>query len=514
MSAKILASLSSRTTSFAFFERGALSQLATYDNDEHAWGAFDAILRRYPDTPVYLMVDTVEEEYRTETLPHVRGRARREMLQRKLSQMLRTAPYRASWLQGREIDAARGKRRDDIYLFLALNSGDLLRPYLERIQAQHAPLAGIYLLPLVTQALAARLKCDTPGALLVSRQQGGLRQSFFLNDRLRISRLTPFDPLGDPASAELYAEEIEKSRLFLYNSRQLPRDARLTAQVLDFDGSLTQLPEQLPQEASLSYQRIGFDQVCAALGVAPTALPRDTEALHLYLLGKYPPPASLAAPRLTNVFSMHQLRLGLYAASATLAVVALLWSGYNIYRGYANQDATQGAIADTARFGAQYEDAARQFPAAPVSADNLRKAVEVARQLKQFVRTPELFMTVLSQALDGFPQIELKRIEWHYASPSPSAQQAASTEPANWQQRGEVEAEIHPFNGDYRTALALIERFAATLRSQAQVAEVAIAKLPVNLDSASTLSGSTQDNLDAAPGAAQFKLSIVLKRTS
>ena len=77
-----------------------------------------------------------------------------------------------------------------------------------------------------------------------------------------------------------------------------------------------------------------------------------------------------------------------------------------------------------------------------------------------------------------------------------------------------MEAEIHPFNGDYRSALALIERFAATLRSQAQVAEVAIAKLPVNLDSASTLSGSTQDNLDAAPGTAQFKLSIVLKRTS
>ena len=514
MSAKILASLSSRTASFAFFERGALSQLATYDNDERAWSAFDALLHRYPDTPVYLMVDTVEEEYRTEALPHVRGRARRDMLKRKLSQMLRTAPYRATWLQGRETDAARGKRRDDIYLFLALNSGDLLRPYLERIQIQRAPLAGIYLLPLVTQALAARLKCDTPGALLVSRQQGGLRQSFFLNGRLRISRLTPFDPLGDPASAELYAEEIEKSHLFLSNSRLLPRDARLTAQVLDFDGSLTQLPAQLPQEANLSYQRIGFDQACAALGVAPTALPRDLEALHLYLLGKYTPPASLAAPRLTSDFTLHQLRLGLYAASAALAIVALLWSGYNLYRGYANQDATQRAIADTTRFGAQYEQAARQFPTAPVSADNLRKAVEVARQLKQFARTPESFMSALSQTLDTFPQMELERIEWHYASPTSSTQQAASTEPANWQQRGEVVAEIHPFNGDYRSALALIERFAAALRAQAQVAEVTIAKLPVNLDSASTLSGSTQDNLDAAPGAAQFKLSIVLKRTS
>ena len=512
MSAKILASLSSRTASFAFFERGALAQLATHDNDQRAWDAFGELLRRYPNTPVYLMVDTVEEEYRTEVLPHVRGGARREMLTRKLSQLFRTTPYRATWLQGRE--TGHGKRRDDIYLFLALNSSELLRPYLERIQLQRAPLAGIYLLPLVTQALAPRLKCDTAGALVVSRQQGGLRQSFFLDGRLRISRLTPLDTLGDPASAELYAGEIEKSRLFLYNSRQLPRDARLTAQVLDFDGGLAELPQRLAQEGQVKCQRVSFDQACTALDIAPADRPRDTQALHLYLLGKYLPPASLAAPLLTGDFTVHQLRLGLYAASAALAVIALSWSGYNVYRAYTNQDATQGVIADSARYHAQYAEAARHFPASPVSADNLRKAIEVTSQLKQLARTPEPFMLTLSQALDAFPQIELKRIEWRYASATATNQQATSAAPASWQQRGEVEAEIRPFTGDYRSALALIERFASALRSQANVAQVTIAKLPVNLDPASTLSGSTQDSLDAKPGAAQFKLSLVLKHAS
>jgi len=518
MAAKILVSLTARSARFALFERGALSQMVAYENGETAWNAFGALLQKYSDTPVYLMLDTVEEEYRTEVLPHVRGSARREMLKRKLGQLLRTAPYRATWLQGLQgREQGGGKRQDDIYLFLALNSGELLRPYIDHIQRLRAPLAGIYLLPQVSQALATQLKCATPGALLVSWQQGGLRQSFFLNGRLRISRLTPFDPLGDTIMVPHYADEIEKSRLFLYNSRLLPRDAPLTVQALDFDGSLTELPAQLPQDPSLSCQCISFEQLCSALGVAANLLPRDSEALHLYLLGKYPPSVSLAAPQLTGDFTVHRLRLGLYAASAALAVAALLWSGYNLYRGYANQAAIKSVMADTARYRAQYEEAARHFPAAPVSADKLRRAVEITGQIKQLARTPETFMQTVSQELNAFPQIQLDRMQWQFgpatATGSAAAPQATNSS-VNWQQQGEIEAEIRPFTGDYRSALALIERFATALRSQADVAEVKITKLPVDLDSGSALSGSTQDNVETRPGAAQFKLKIVLKRKS
>jgi len=513
MATKILVSLSARKACFALFERGGLTGFTAYDNDDRALRAFGELIARHADAPVYLMVDTVEEEYRTELMPHVWGGARREMSKRKLAQLFRTVPYRAAWLQGRDTEA--GKRRDDVYLFLALNSGDLLRPYLEYIHARRAPLAGIYLLPQVTQALASRLKCDTAGVLLVSRQQGGLRQSFFLQGRLRISRLTPLDPLGEPATAESYAAEVEKSRLFLYNSRLLPRETRLTVLILDADEGLAQVSNLLSQDATFHCQRLGFEQLRAALSLGPTDLPRDPEALHLFLLGKYPPQASLAEPRLTGDFTSHQLRAGLYVASAAIAVSALMWSGYNLYRGYANQAATQSAIADTARYRIQYAEAAKQFPATPVAAEHLRQAVEVADQIKTFRRTPEPYMQLLAAVLSEFPQIELNRLDWRYASTGATPQSSAvDISPSAWQQRGELEAEIRPFNGDYRAALLLIERFAARLRAQPNVADVAIVKLPLNLDPASTLSGSTQDSADAQPGAAQFKLGIVIRRES
>lgn len=508
MASKILVSLSSRSASFALFDRAGLSQLTTQDNDERAYGVFGTLLQRYADTPVYLMVDTVEEEYRAEVLPHVSGRARREMLKRKLNQLLRTAPYRTSWLQGREPG---GARRDDMYLFLALNTGELLRPYLELIQVQRAPLAGIYLLPLVTQALATRLPCATPGALIVSRQQSGLRQSFFLNGRLRISRLTPFDAFEETPSLNFYAAEIEKSRLFLYNSRQLPRDAKLTTQILDCDGSLGDLIPLLATDSSVNYRRLGLKDICTALSLTTSQLRPDAEALHLYLLGKYTPPASLAAPRLTSEFTAHQARLALYLASAAILFLGVIFSAYSLYRAYDQQQQTQVAIKDAARYDALYQTAARQFPATPVSAENLRKAVEVTRQLQRYGRTPENFMLSVAQALQLFPQINLQNLEWHYAMAGSTTPQSQDVEPSGWRQRGDLEAEIHPFQGDYRSALALIERFADSLRTQPHVASVSIAKLPVNLDPASTLSGSTQEDIDAKPGAALFKLHIVLK---
>lgn len=510
---KILVSLSVRKACFAVYERGSLSGFTAYDNDDRALRAFGELIARHPNTPVYLMVDTVEEDYRTELMPHVWGGARREMSRRKLAQLFRTLPYRAACLQGR--DTAAGKRRDDVYLFLALNSGDLLRPYLEYIHARRAPLAGIYLLPQVTQALASRLKCDTPGVLLVSRQQGGLRQSFFLQGRLRISRLTPLDPLGVPATDEFYAAEVEKSRLFLYNSRLLPRDTRLTVLLLDVDNSLTQVQNLLGEEGSFHCQRINIEQIRTKLGLGRAELPHDPEALHLWLLGKYPPPTSLAEPRLTGDFTSHQMRFGLYSASVSIAIAALLWSGYNLYRGYDNQAETQSAIADTARYRAQYEAAAKQFPATPVAAEHLRQAVEVAEQIKKSQRTPDAFMQLISQSLGEYPQIELNRLDWRYGSATATPQPSAGVNsPSAWQQQGEIEAEIRPFNGDYRAALQLIERFAASLRAMPSVANVTIVKLPLNLDPASTLSGSTQDSSDAKPGAAQFKLGITIRRES
>lgn len=505
MTAKILLNVSARRVTMGVFAQRRLSEVRGFANDDAARTAFAALLAAHPRTPVYLMTDVVEEDFRSETLPHVMGRARSEMVARKLAQLFRSAPYRAAWRQGR----AQDKRRDDLYLFLALNSGDLLRPYLELIESRHAPLAGIYLLPVVSQALVERLKPEVPGVLLVSMQGGGLRQSFFLDGRLRISRLTPLEASDTRPFDQTLAEEIEKSRLFIYNTRLFSRDAPLQVWVLDPAGALLGACEGLPAEANFSCRALGLDAMAKAFGMAAADLPQDMDAMLLCLLGRHSPECSLALPTQTRGFAYHQWRHAVYAGAAAIAALAVMWGGYELYAHGDYRDRAGAARNETAVLRAQYEEAARRFPAAPASADNMRRAVETVEAMRAHARTPAAAMRAVGQGLAAHPTVGLIRLAWRYGADK-SADASAGALP--WQEEVEVEAEIRPFDGDYREALRLIERVAQSLRAQPGVMEVRVLELPVNLDSKAGLSGNTLDAPDAGASAAQFRLAVKMGR--
>jgi len=508
MSAKILLNLSVRGVTMAVFAQRKLSDARSFANDEPARKAFASLLAAHQRTPVYVMVDVAEEDFRSETLPHVAGRARREMVARKLAQLFRTAPYRAAWLQGRGQD----RRRDDQYLFLALNNAELLRPYLEIIEACHAPLAGIYLLPVVSQALVERIKPDVPGVLLVSRQRAGLRQSFFLDGKLRMSRLTPLDPGNDQAFEQSFVGEIEKSRLFIYNARLFSRDAPLRVSIVDPTGALQGVCLGLTPETNLQCEVLGFEALAKAFGMAAADLPRDMDAMLLCLLGRHRPDCSLALPRETRGFAYHQLRNVIHGAAASVAALAIAWSGYNLYADVDYGKRMLAARNETAALRAQYEEAARRFPAAPAAAEDMRSAVDAVEAMRQHARTPETAMRLLGQSLAAYPAIELAKLEWRYGGDGKTAPGVAAAAPQQWQESVEVSAQIRPFDGDYRAALKLIEQFAQDLRSRPGIAEVRVVELPVNLDPKSGLSGNTQDVVDARAASAQFRLALTLRQ--
>lgn len=515
MPAKILLNISAHRVTMGLFAQRRLSQVQSFPADERAWAAFGNLLAAHEHTPVYVMADVVEEDFRAETLPHVRGRARRAMVARKLGQFFRTAPYRAAWLQGRSSGRPGDKRRDDQYLFLALNSPDLLRPYLETIESRRAPLAGIYLLPVASQALVERLRPQAPGVLLVSLQGGGLRQSFFVDGKLRISRLTPFEAAPEQSVGQLLADEIEKSRLFLYNARLFSRDAPLQAWILDPAGTLQAAASALVAEPNFSWNILGRDALVKVFGMPAADLPQDMDALLLCLLGRHPPECSLALPRQTRGFTYHQLRYALYGVAAGLALLALGWSAYNLYARADYQERSQLAHNEAAELRAQYADAARRFPAAPASAENMRAAVEVVQELHAHARTPEAAMRAIGQVLAAYPNVELSRLVWHYGTGKSGELSAGAPSNAGafqgWQETAEVSGEIRPFDGDYREALRLIEHLAQSLRAQPGVAEVRVVALPVNLDPKSGLSGNTSD-APRAGAAAQFRLALKLGR--
>lgn len=501
MAGKIIVCVTAQRAVVTPFRNGRQMSCSDFPVDGTGPRAFGELLRAYPGLPVYVMVDSVEEDYHTEILPHVAGHARQELLQRKLRQVYRNTSYCAAWLQGRESD----KRRDDRYLFAALTNAEMLRPWLDELNALQAPLAGVYLLPMVSQELLSRIGVAETDLLLVSRHNDGLRQSFFRGNQLRASRFASIDPSGGKDDAAHLAAEVGKTRLYLSSLRLMSRDGRLTVLLLDTHDLMAELQLHLQQDASLSCHRLSHAELAARMGCE---LEHCHYALHMAMLGLRAPAHNLAPAGITRQFWQYRQRRRLAGVSAVAAAVALLWTGANLFQQFRLHEETRRLDTQTREQQARYAEVVRTFPQAPASAEDLEMAVRLAAAIRRDGRAPERAMLAVSRALARSPEITLTRLSWKFGA---EAREGEPTAGAVRQETGLVEGEVRPFHGDYRAAMASINRLADSLRQDRDVAGVNVVQMPLNIHSATVLRGNTLDAAHAETARAEFKLKLVFR---
>lgn len=517
MADSLLVCISSAQVSVAPWRGGRLASCTVYDNDENGVAAFKEFLQQSKPLPVSIIVDAVEEDYRLELLPRSFGSDRTEMLNRKLRQHYRNTPYFSARLQGRDA----GKRRDDRYLFCALTNPELITPWIKAVQDCTLPVAGIFLLPTVSAGLPEKLNLTQPNLLLVSVHRAGIRLTFFRDQKLRISRLARTETKGANA-IKGYAEEISNTRLYLHALRVLTLDEQLSVLIVDSNDSLPDLAQTIARDSpNIDCRRIGRQEISASLGITVPALESSTDALYLHLLGLRAPENNLAPAGVTAGYRQRQMRRKLYALSAVTAMAIAAWCAISFYLIYDTGLDIAQARTQTTSLQSSYLEATRQFPAAPTTADNLQRAVEIAQKIGATTRSPELALELVSDALEKNPAIFLKTFGWKYgrtdfgseggAKAGPAAVAAAAATGATSRiQSAAIDGEVRPFRGDYRAAIDAINRFAGALAQRPEVAEVKILKLPLDINPALALSGNTTESREQA-GKAEFKLVVVLK---
>ncbi|MDP2240342.1 MAG: hypothetical protein Q8K18_09290 [Burkholderiales bacterium] len=519
MADKLLICISAGQASAAHWTGSKIAECRIFTHDDDGIAAFREFLAPFSTVPVYFMVDAVEEDYRFETLPHTYGSDRVSMVGRKLKQHYRNLPYTAAWLQGRES----GKRRDDRYLFSALTNTDLVAAWLQAVTEKGLPVAGIYLLPMVSMALLDKLQIRAPNLLVVAQHSAGLRLSFFRNRQFRLSRLTRSD--NDTIEAadrtRFIAEEISNTRLYLHALRITTLDEPLMVLLLDRQDEFGDSAQVIAHDnPGLSCQRLGRAEIAAQLGISDEQIGLSRDVIYLYLLGLKAPASNLASAAITSGFRHYSMRRGVYAATAAVALAAAAWGGVNTYLLMDTNAQALEASRQTTQQQVLYQEATRQFPAAPASSENLKKAVEVAQKLRESARTPETMMGIISTALGESPAITIREFAWKYSpteiesggtagrSAGESAALAGAALPRK--QSGLIEGEVRPFRGDYRAAIDTINDFAGRLGRDPGVQEARVVKLPLNVNPTLALSGNTLDSREQA-GTAEFRILIVLK---
>ncbi len=482
-------------------------------------------LRETPLMPTYLLVDVVEEEFRLDTAPHVIGRDRRALINRKINRLFRNAPYYCAIRQGREPEG----RRDDRYLFAALTNPGVISDLTELMTRCKVPLAGIYSLPLLSARLLPKIGATAPNTLLVSLQgASGLRQSFFRDGELKVSRLAKMPRLGTVPYGPYVLGELDKTRRYLNSLRLASRDAPLDIYLLSSGGTLNELKAHCNDSDAIRYHMVDIAELGRRLGISGALTTPYSDAVYMHLLLSAQPKNQYARGNETAYYGLYRTRIGMMVAGVLLLLGSAAWGGFNFIQGVSLQQQAIDSNNKANYYDTRYQAARTGLPKTPVPPSQIKAAVELAKTLASYKTSPLGAMLAISRALGNSPSVQIDKIDWS-ASTDPTAaadpKRAMTTTGARrntgavpapgtphgeyrYYQIAQVTGHLTSFGGDYREALAKVSRFADALREQRNMYTVEIVKAPVDVSSKASVQGNANQPLDARE--AEFALRVVL----
>lgn len=522
---RIILCVSSEQLTAGYWRIGHLKDYQIFHNNPQELEAFKAFLQLHSNTNIDCLVDAIEEDYRLEIFPHTRGKDRRDLIDRKLTQAYRGSLFRTALFLDRQ---PAQKRKDDRFLFLGLNQTDFLKPWLEVIDAQQAPLAGVYLLSMVSQSLVKALKIKSRHLLLVEKLATGFRQSYLFKGELRMSRLATFP---SEASSEyldhFYAEEIEKTQRYLLSQRFINQVEDIQIRMPTIASPDNQFSSLVPNKIGLDFKLVDIGAMLKKLSISPRHLVELPELLHMAVLLKSSRLPSLAPSRLLSSYRVNLARQWLNILSFLILSLGFMFSAIHLKELFNQEQMLESLKSKTHHQEIEYQKVAKDFPVSPLPSDDLQRAVEIGSTLKSYQKMPTRMMQVLSKALITIPDIQVNRIKWMQtddlrvrdidaqsrASQSNKEEQNLPSLPSGYlYETVFFGGEIKRFNGDYRAALSLVNQLTEILKSDANVAYVEIVQAPVNVSSYSSLEGSTTDEVEAKQSAALFTLKVILHR--
>ena len=525
MANKLLICISITGTTVARWRGGRLSDCTVFDSDPDGVAAFRDYAAASRKIPALLIVDAIEEDYRFETLPHASGSDSTQMVERKLRQHYRNSPFSAALRLGRDSS----KRRDDRFLFSALTNPEIVAPWLAVLAETGLPVGGVFLLPMVVSSFVAGIENLPNNLLVVATHPAGIRLTFFKEGAFRLSRLSRANT-ADDAQGRAILDEISNTRLYLHALRAATLDESVTVLLLDHADTLESAARAISEDnPNLKCTRFSRADIAKRIKLDTALIALSPATIYLHLLAAHTPTNNLAPATVTTGYRRYQSRRQLFAASAGVLALGAAWAGFNFAQYLSITDDIQQAAQRTARVNAEYQETTKQFPAAPTTADNLRRGIELADKLRASARTPEQFLVVVSRALEASPEINLVELGWQYrpveyevtggtaaASQQPvrPAEREPGTSAGNQRiQSGLLAGQIRDFKGDFRGAIASINALAERLGKDPAVESVRIVQLPLNASPTLALTGNTADS-PAQSGTADFKLVVVLKQST
>jgi hypothetical protein len=441
-------------------------------------------LLRDEKCPAYLLTDLIEEDFRREIVPHLSGKSRAALFQRKFEQFYRGTPFHQATLLQRQ----KTGRRDDDMLFSALTNPAHITPWLNVMLSQQTPLAGIYSVPQISAPLVKNNPSNH--LLLISWEKySGLRQTYFSEHRLQISRLTPMH--GGQKFNDAVVKELTRTYQYLKSLSLLPSGQILDVHILCHSSERTDLQSKLPNSTDMRYDLVDIEETGKRLKIDYRFTDSDASQIFLHQLALSRPPTHYANAEHTRYYTLWKLRRALNWGSGVVLLASLVWAGITVWQSEGHETEAESMKIQAQRTLQEAQMITQNFPKTSIPPSDMRSVVTAMGKLDQYQSVPKAILKPISAVLDRFSQIQLTDLGWQTSASEPVANNTVADVPA---QVITLKGNLQDFNLDYRGALAYLDRFQMELGKLGY--QVTVLAKPLDISPSGSLAdqGQTREN--------------------
>jgi hypothetical protein len=360
-------------------------------------------------TPAYLLLDITEEDFRLDTIPHLRGADQEAVIARKLGQAFRNAAYRHAQVQDRESEG----RRDDRVLYHAISGADMVKSWVQALEKFSVVLEGVYSAPVLSAQLLKKLDMGAQHTLLVSLvADHNLRQTYLQNQHVKFSRLTPLDGESELSFGQQIADETSRTWQYLDSLRYFASGDKLEACILIHPNDRKPVSDAIRNYPLFQYRILDTDEVAAKLKLKPPPPTSHAEEIFAHLFAGIPLDNHFATRDQTRPARMRKAGIGLHALTAAVLAGGIAWSGYNLFLAANIGSDIQTRAQQTSAITLRYRSITGAVQETRVSSDTSRDAAALYKSYLHPASTPAGLVRDVSQVLARFPEIKLSQLAW------------------------------------------------------------------------------------------------------
>lgn len=483
------------------------------------------ILDDYPDYPVIIVTDYLEESFRHDTGVHVSGSDRKALLERKLNFSFRNTPYRAATIVGRESEG----RKDDKILLSALTKPEMLDPWVKLLLEQKIQIQCVTSVAYLMQEYSLKAGLNDKNLMIVSIEEGSeLRQTFLRNGKIHFSRLTSLTTKEISSLPNAINHESLQIRQYLERIKLLPFDSPMVIRVF------TPLPiDELSLETFNNelntFHVFNIHELAETYALTIDGLDKSPTTLFLGRILQRARLNNIYAPLSTRkYFQLHSLADGLKAAGIGLVIIIIFSNSFSMIDTLGNRDLIQNMGQQTAPLNRMYEQLTQRFPETPIPSAEMALVVETAEQINNNSYRFEEALALISQALATAPELQITSISWAMAERENNAAASGFSDmggsfgsPPPQQSSGGQEIQQATLNDmtqinitieglalspqSYREAQNQVMLFMTAL-NQAPGTSVTASKMPTNVRVDAAVSTLVDNNALRAPFTLELKL--------